>query len=131
MTAEALALRRRIMTTFAATGAPPEVRDDAALRELEAARVVVVARGGGIGSRPHGPSLRGPPRGHAGRRRRPVVVGQLRLGRPRDRRRPGLPEATLAGGGVALAVRGGAVAGDAVFHVAVPAGRWWEDIGFT
>jgi hypothetical protein len=44
MTPETLALRRRIMTAFAATGAPPEVRDDPALRELEAAHVVAVAR---------------------------------------------------------------------------------------
>ena len=131
MTAEALALRRRIMTTFAATGAPPEVRDDAALRELEAARVVVVARGGGS-ARIH---LAHPFAGHHGGTRVDAggrswwgscawdglgIVAAL-----------GLPEATLAGGGVALAVRGGAVAGDAVFHVAVPAGWWREDIGFT
>ncbi len=87
MTAEALALRRWIMTTFAATGAPPEVRDDPALRELEGAHVVALARDG--------------------------QTVRVHMAHP------------FAGH------RDGAVAGDAVFHVAVPAARWWEDIGFT
>jgi hypothetical protein len=43
----------------------------------------------------------------------------------------GLREATIAADGLSLTVRDGDVAGDALFHVAVPARRWWEDIADT
>lgn len=32
---------------------------------------------------------------------------------------------------MSLAVRAGEVAGEGLIHFAVPAARWWEDIGFT
>lgn len=32
---------------------------------------------------------------------------------------------------LALAVRGGQISGTGIIHFAVPAARWWEDIGFT
>jgi hypothetical protein len=43
----------------------------------------------------------------------------------------GLQEATITDHDIALDVRGGAIRGDAVFHVLVPARRWWDDIGYT
>jgi hypothetical protein len=43
----------------------------------------------------------------------------------------GLPDADVTAQGVTLEVRGGAVRGDAVFGVLVPAAHWWDDIGFT
>jgi hypothetical protein len=43
----------------------------------------------------------------------------------------GLRDATIASGGVTLAVRDGRVDDGALFHVAVPARDWWADIGFT
>ena len=43
----------------------------------------------------------------------------------------GLGEATVESTGVTVAVRDGEPAGDALFHVAVPARHWWDDIAFT
>jgi hypothetical protein len=43
----------------------------------------------------------------------------------------GLEEATITAQDIELHVRGGAIEGDAVFHVLVPARHWWDDIGFT
>ena len=43
----------------------------------------------------------------------------------------GLPAATVTSHGVTLLVEAGAVRDDAVFHIAVPARHWWDDIGFT
>lgn len=35
------------------------------------------------------------------------------------------------GESMSLQVRGGEVSGEGIIHFAVPAARWWEDIGFT
>ena len=43
----------------------------------------------------------------------------------------GLRTAEVASEDVVLEVRDGAVIGDALFHVAVPARHWWDDIEFT
>jgi Alkylmercury lyase len=43
----------------------------------------------------------------------------------------GLEDATITDHEIALEIRDGAVRGDAVFHVRVPARRWWDDIGDT
>jgi hypothetical protein len=43
----------------------------------------------------------------------------------------GLDDATITAQDIELHIRDGAVEGDAVFGVLVPARRWWDDIGFT
>jgi hypothetical protein len=43
----------------------------------------------------------------------------------------GLEDATVDDHGLEIRVRGGRAQGEAVFHVAVPARAWWDDIGFT
>ena len=131
MTERELAVRRRILEAFAATGRPPAVEDEAALRRLAAAHVVVLAEGAG------------PPRVHmahpfAGHQDGTRVVAERGtwwgncawdgLGIVAAL---GLRDATVADGGLAIRVRDGRVLDDALFHVAVPARHWWDDIGFT
>jgi hypothetical protein len=43
----------------------------------------------------------------------------------------GLESATVRNNGVTVRVDRGRVADDGVFHVAVPARSWWDDIAFT
>ena len=69
-----------------------------------------------------------------GRRGRAHVVGQLRLGRLRDRARAsGCADATITAQGIAG--RACATASPrppaSLFAVAVPAARWWDDIAHT
>jgi len=134
MTGEELALRRAIMASFAATGAPPPVADGPALRGLERAHVVVLAPAGEDGVGIHmahpfaghrdGTQVTAPGGGWWGSCAWDGlgIVAAL-----------GLADADVRSGAITLRVRGGGLqdAGDAVFHVAVPARRWWEDIVFT
>lgn len=123
-----LALRREIMATFAATGAPPEVRGHPALDELAAAHIVVIDAEGRIRMAHPFAAPGGAAEVTAGRRRwwgscawdGLGVVAALELA-----------DATVAGNGVTLRVHDGEVLDDAWFHVAVPAARWWEDIAHT
>ena len=129
MTSDELALRREIFETFAATGAPPDVADGPVLRSLVRQHVVVLDRDGARIRMAHPfAAPRDGARVEAGGRSwwgscawdGLGIVAALRL-----------DQATVTGNGVALRVEGGRVAGDAVFHVAVPALDWWEDIRFT
>jgi hypothetical protein len=43
----------------------------------------------------------------------------------------GLSDAVVDSGGVLLRVEDGSLVSDGLFHVAVPAARWWDDIEFT
>jgi hypothetical protein len=43
----------------------------------------------------------------------------------------GLGQADVHSNGVTLRVRDGGINSGAVFHVAVPARHWWDDIAFT
>jgi hypothetical protein len=43
----------------------------------------------------------------------------------------GLETATLRNNGISLRVANGRVTDDALFHIAVPARSWWDDIAFT
>jgi hypothetical protein len=131
MTERELALRRRIVTAFAETGEPPELPDGPVLRSLAAQHVVVFEHAGGA------PRIRmaHPFAGHREGARVDAgartwwgncawdglgIVAAL-----------GLPAATVTSHGVTLRVEAGAVRDDAVFHIAVPARHWWDDIGFT
>ena len=128
MTPEALALRARVMRAFADTGAPPEVPPSGALRELEAAHVVVLEDGAIRMAHPFA----------AHHERSRVTSGDREwwgncawdaLGIVAAL---GLGDATVECDGIALTVRDGAVRErDVRFEVAVPAARWWDDIGHT
>jgi hypothetical protein len=127
MTDRELELRRAIMVAFAETGAPPEVENGAALRAL-AEQHVVVLDGGRI-------RMAHPFAAHADGAR--VTSGERTwwgncawdaLGIVAAL---GLEDAHVVANGVELSVRGREVLGDAVFHVAVPARAWWDDIGHT
>jgi hypothetical protein len=113
---------------FAETGSAPEVEDDETLRALADRHVVALGDDGRI-------LMAHPFAGHRDGTRVDSggrtwwgncawdglgIVAAL-----------GLREATIAGNGVTLEVRDGGVRGRAVFHVAVPARQWWDDIAFT
>ena len=68
--------------------------------------------------------------GPRGRRRAPLV-GQLRRDGPGIVAALGLRDARVISQGLTIEVDAGQPTGDALFHVAVPARRWWADIGFT
>ncbi len=130
MTDRELALRRRILEAFAATGAPPpDVEDEEALRTLAGRHVVVLDDAGRI-------HMAHPFAAHHDRAR--VTSG--------DRTWWGncawdglgivaalaLDDADVTADAVTLRVRGGELLDpDTRFHVAVPARHWWDDIGFT
>jgi hypothetical protein len=128
LTEREIALRRVIFASFAATGEPPDVEDRATLAELERRHVVVVRDGRIHMAHPFaghqdGASVSAPD----GRRwwgncawDALGIVAAL-----------GLRDAEVDSGGVRLRVLGGEIVDDALFHVAVPASRWWDDIEFT
>jgi len=129
-------LRLRIMRSFAATGAPPEIAaaDREPLRAL-AARHVVALAGDDDAPAVH---MAHPFAGH----RDGARVDS-------DERAPGtwwgncawdglgivallgLARATVTSNSITLRVEDGVLRDDALFHVAVPARAWWDDIGFT
>ena len=129
MTDEALRLRARILRAFAETGVAPQAEDSPALRELVAAHAVTLGTGGAI-------FMANPFAGYQDRAR-VESAGRTWWGNcPWDGygivAALGLRDATMACDGVTLTVRDGrARERDARFHVAVPAARWWDDIGFT
>jgi hypothetical protein len=110
-----LALRRRIMESFAATGAPPRVDDTATLRALAEQHVVVLDDDDQI--------LMAHP--FAAHREGTRVTAQGRTWW-------GNCAWDAYGIAAALQLEDAAVdPGGAIFHVAVPAREWWADIGFT
>lgn len=126
--ADDLPLAREIYAAFAATGAPPPVAADERLRALAERHVVVLGDDGRV-------LMAHPFAAHrAGTR---VVAGEREWwgNCPWDAfgivAALGLEDATIDDHGLELDVRGGRAHGDAVFHVAVPARAWWDDIGFT
>ena len=123
-----LALRRDIFAAFARTGEPPALESGPDLRSLADQHVVVLDDDGRV-------HMAHPFAGHHDGTRVESggktwwgncawdglgIVAAL-----------GLREATVTSGDVTLRVEDGDVAGHAVFHVAVPARHWWDDIGFT
>ena len=128
MTDRELALRAEIMRSFAATGAPPEVAPSDELHAL-AARHVVVLDGGGriVMTHPFAAHEEGA-RVDAGGR---TWWGNCAWDALGIVAALGLGDATVTAQDVTLRVRDGEPLDDAVFHVAVPARHWWDDIGHT
>jgi Alkylmercury lyase len=128
LNARQLELRRTIMEAFAATGAPPAVADVATLRELAALHVVALDADGSILMAHPFAAHHGGARVDSGRRTwwgncawdAFGIVAALRL-----------RAAVVTANGVRIEVRNGKARGEAVFHVAVPAAAWWDDIVFT
>jgi hypothetical protein len=128
VTARELELRKAIFSAFAETGEPPAVDDRQTLRGLAAHQVVVLDDDDRIRMAHPFAAHREGARVDAGER---TWWGNCTWDGLGIVAALGLQDATVTGNGIALAVGGGRVAGDAVFHVAVPARHWWEDIGFT
>lgn len=126
MTERELALRRAIMGSFAACGEAPAVADTGTLRALAERHVVVLDDAGRIemahpfAAHRRGASVDGRWWGSCAWDAFGIVAAL------------GLREATVTDAtGVSVTFADGAPAGDALFHVAVPAREWWDDIGFT
>ena len=124
----ALALRRDVFRAFAETGEPPAVPGSPELRELVERHVVVLGDDGRIAMAHPFAAPGGAAHVRAGAREWWGSCAWDGLGIVAAL---GLREATLTSTGVAVEVRDGEPAGDALFHVLVPARHWWDDIGHT
>jgi hypothetical protein len=128
VTERELALRRAIFASFARTAEPPVVEDRAALRALAQQHVVVLDDDDRIRMAHPFAAHREGARVDAGGR---TWWGNCAWDGLGIVAALGLRAATVTSNGLTLDVRDGRVDCDAVFHVAVPARHWWEDIGFT
>jgi hypothetical protein len=125
-----LAARREIFEAFSAVGTPPEPAslDTPILRALEEKHVVVLRDGGVWMAHPFAAHRWG-----------------ARVAAPDGREwwgncawdglgivaALGLRDAAVTDGELTVRVVGGEVSDDALFHVAVPARQWWDDIEHT
>lgn len=125
-----LAVRRTIFESFAATGSPPapESLDARLLRALEERHVVVLRDGRVWMAHPFAAHRWGAHVTAAGGREWWGNCAWDGLGIVAAL---GLRDATVTSGDVTVRVVGGEVADDALFHVAVPARHWWDDIEHT
>ncbi len=128
MSPAALELRRRIFARFAATGEAPEVAPGPELCELVEQHVVVLDANGRI-------RMAHPFAGHhegarltAGDR---TWWGNCAWDALGIAAALGLRDATVISNGITVGLDDGQVTGEALFHVAVPAQRWWQDIADT
>jgi Alkylmercury lyase len=128
MNPAALELRRAVFDAFATDGAPPPVEDSPAVRELVERHVVVLDDAGAI-VMAHPFAAPGGAARVEGRGR--VWWGNCAWDGLGIVAALGLSDATVSSTGVEVEVRGGEPVGDALFHVAVPARHWWDDIVFT
>ena len=125
LTDQDLALRRAIFESFAQTGAPGEHEG---LESLAEHHVVALDDDGRIlmahpfAAHTSGASVQSDDREWWGNCAWDAfgIVAAL-----------GLQRATITAQGITLHVDGDEIHGDAVFHVLVPAARWWDDIGYT
>jgi hypothetical protein len=123
-----LALRAEIMRRFAETGAPPELADSPELRALAERHVVVLdADGAIVMAHPFAAHRRGAEVEASGR----VWWGNCAWDGLGIVAALGLADATLTAQDVTLLVSDGEPVGGAVFHVAVPAAHWWDDVAHT
>jgi hypothetical protein len=124
-----LALRRAIFEAFATTGSPPDITDRETLDALAEHHVVVLDDDGAIAMAHPFAAPGGDARvegdgstwwGNCAWDGLGIVAAL------------GLERATVESTGVTLTVSGASVEPRAaVFHVAVPARYWWDDIGHT
>jgi hypothetical protein len=128
VTERELALRREIMAAFATTGAPPEPDDGAMLRSLADQHVVVLDDAGAIVMAHPFAAPGAATTVESGGRTWWGSCAWDGLGLVAAL---GLAEATVTGNGVTLGIEDGEPADRAVFHVEVPARRWWDDIAYT
>jgi hypothetical protein len=119
------ALRRRIFESFAATGAPPDGLTG--LESLAEQHVVVLRDGAIYMAHPFAAHHEGARVESGGR----VWWGNCAWDGLGIVAALGLSTATVTAQGIAVSVADGAVRGDAVFVVEVPAARWWDDIAYT
>src|SRR5215210_9500558 len=128
MTERELALRRAIFAAFADTGQPPPVHDVATLHSLADRHVVALGDDGEIAMAHPFAAHRTGARVDSGGRSWWGNCAWDGLGIVAAF---GLREATVTAQGVEVRVRDGEPLDDALFHVAVPARRWWDDVAFT
>ena len=122
-----LRLRRAIFESFAATGKPAEIPSDD-LRSLAEQHVVALDDDGKVWMAHPFAAHHDGTRVESGGR---TWWGNCAWDGFGIVAALGLAEATITAQDISLRVEHGAVTGDAVFHVLVPARRWWADIGFT
>jgi hypothetical protein len=124
-----LELRAEIFTSFAETGAPPELPDSPDLRALEQRHVVVLDEDVRVVMAHPFAAHRDGARVDAGGR---TWWGNCAWDAFGIVHALALADATVTAQGIAVRVRDG-VPGDtdAVFEVAVPAAHWWDDIAHT
>jgi len=128
-------VRLRIMRAFAATGAPPPIAaaDHEPLRALAERHVVALAGDDGATVHMAHPfaAHRAGARVDSGERPPGTWWGNCAWDGLGIVALLGLAEATVTSNGIALRIEAGALRDEALFHVAVPARAWWDDIGFT
>jgi hypothetical protein len=128
VTERELALRRAIVLAFAARGAPPPPDDREALDALAERHVVVLDEAGRIAMAHPFAAPGAATTVEAGERTWWGSCAWDGLGIVAAL---GLREAAVTSGGVTVRVRDGEPLDQAVFHVEVPARRWWDDIAYT
>ena len=128
MTERELALRREIMLAFAETGAPPDQRDHETLRSLVAEHVVVLGDAGRVAMAHPFAAPGAATTVEAGG---DTWWGSCAWDGLGIVAALGLSEATVTSKDVTIRVRDGQTLDDALFHVAVPARSWWDDIADT
>ena len=127
MTERELALRREIMLALAETGDPPAVADRATLDSLAGQHVVVHDDGRIVMAHPFaapGADARVQSDGR-------TWWGSCAWDALGIVAALGLSRATVTSTGVAVEIASGEVEPGPVFHVEVPARRWWDDIAYT
>jgi hypothetical protein len=120
-----LALRARIFAAFAATGEPPPLPETPELRELAERHVLVLDEHGAIRMAHPFAGHRDGARVDAGGR---TWWGNCAWDGLGIAAALGLEQAEITAQGITVTL---ASDGDAVFHVAVPARHWWDDIAHT
>jgi len=120
---------REIYAHFARTGEPPDIRDPELLRELADRHIIALGDDGRIRMAHPFAAHRGGTRVDAQGRTWWGSCAWDGLGIVEAL---ALADADVMSGDVTLRVRRGALVDPTpVFHVAVPAARWWDDIAFT
>jgi hypothetical protein len=126
---ELLDLRAQIFEAFARTGAPPALPGSPALQQLAERHVVVLGDDARIRMAHPFAAHTGGARVDAGGR---TWWGNCAWDGFGIVHALVLPEATITAQGIEVAVRDGVPEpAGAVFGVAVPAARWWDDIAHT